>query len=553
MSNADWLLLNRKKSEDQDRAMFGVADLHTHPAAHLGFGASNDGTGGLFWGKPGHAHTDANLSQDLPPCSPDKHSGFTMDVVEDEMRTAIMSELHKKTDWAHTADGWPTFSTWPAARSPSHQQMHITWIHRAWRAGLRLMVASAVDNQVLSMMWHRYALAPAPSVDSSFDYNSAKKQLDFIRDLVDANPKWMKIVLTSADAVQAIQENLLAVVLGVEMDQLTITDILNLVRDEGVRFVTPVHLVNNSFGGSAVYDEMFNTANEYLTQEYFDVVEDVGVNFRFNPVPEYLRWVSGNIFDGGDMIGHGAMAPTDASSVIYNYGVSGHRNKKGLDFDNLRKLMAEGLLIDVAHMSEICMGEAIGLAEQYEYPLFNSHTGIRPVSDEEKERGGPATSERVLRRDHAVRLTRLGGMIGLGTAYNGQRDPIERWFNEYKDLLSLTGGWPVALGSDANGLSMQLANSEVDYGYPFSIPNENLGFDQCPESFEALVLGLGTDSDFQAEGLAHYGMLPEFLHALATLDRNGPSVQKIFSSAQATVSTWGRVEQAHSRMQHMPR
>ncbi len=50
---------------------------------------------------------------------------------------------------AHDPVGWPTFTDWPKWSSLTHQQMYYKWVERAWRGGLRVLVADAVNNNVL--------------------------------------------------------------------------------------------------------------------------------------------------------------------------------------------------------------------------------------------------------------------------------------------------------------------------------------------------------------------------------------------------------------------
>ena len=49
-------------------AIFGWADLHCHPMAHLGFGGANIAVGGrrLFWGDPDGAEQSALPGVDTP-------------------------------------------------------------------------------------------------------------------------------------------------------------------------------------------------------------------------------------------------------------------------------------------------------------------------------------------------------------------------------------------------------------------------------------------------------------------------------------------------------
>src|SRR5262249_37077486 len=137
--------------------LWGFADLHTHPASHLAFAANENGEGGLFWGKPGLRLEDApaSLPTDLSACDGDKHAGADEDYIRSETRKLIVSSMNQLTGFSHAAKGWPDFTDWPHALSVLHQQMHISWIRRAYDGGLRLLVASVTDNQTLAMLWYR--------------------------------------------------------------------------------------------------------------------------------------------------------------------------------------------------------------------------------------------------------------------------------------------------------------------------------------------------------------------------------------------------------------
>lgn len=541
MSYNDILFMNQTCKKNQ---LWGFADLHTHPATHFAYGASSNGTGGLFWGVPGWSHTTLNLAADLPACANDKHSGFDADLIRHRTRLEVLGKLHEKTNWPHLPEGWPSFSTWPAARSPSHQQMHVSWIHRAYRAGLRVMVASAVDNQVLSILWHRSYGASSPTIDTSFDYLSATRQLNFLHGFVNANSSWMTIVKSPIEAYQAIKQDKLAVILGLEMDQLTANQILALVRDYHVRLVTPVHTVDNNIGGAAVYDDLFNSANHFLNGYFFSVEDDPRFRFRLTMFPEYLKYISNDPFGGGDLVKWGALEPTTTENMTYPPDpLNGHRNRIGLRSpSSLRQLMAAGLLIDIAHMSDSCTDAVIGLAEAYNYPVMDSHTGLRPASDK-------ADDERQLSRDHASRIAVLGGMLGLGTGHQTSVKPIETWLTQYNDALDVVTGQPVALGSDMNGLAEQLSMSEVNIYYPFTIPNDHIQARRPQEIFQRLHAGTGA-FDFPTRGLAHYGMLPEFICAIGRLDseQNGEAMRSFYSSAHAVVRMWELVESSKANV-----
>jgi microsomal dipeptidase-like Zn-dependent dipeptidase len=528
--------------------VWGFADLHTHPAAHLGFGAYTDparpeyGTGGIFWGKPGMALSNAaqSIAGDLPPCPTDKHSGFDEDPVRHGTRQAVIASTNALTGQPplpHQAGGWPNFVGWPHARSVTHQQMHVSWLKRAFDGGLRLLLASVTDNETLSMLWHRSRGGPRPQHNPEFDYQSAIKQLEFIQRFSEANADWMQIVRSPAEARSVIESNKLAIILSLEMDKLSFAQVQSLYDNHGVRHIIPIHLTNNDFGGVAVYSDLFNTHNAFVNGSYYRVIGDQRVEFKLGR-PNYLKYITGDPFGGGDLFKHGAVEPTplpdrDYQALAYPAN-QGHRNIQGLSSPLLESLMRLGMLIDVAHMSDASQEGAVQIAEQKNYPLMNSHTGIRP--DE-----GPSHDERAMRRSLLERIGRLGGVLGLGTASNDNGAPIRDWVSAYVDALGVMGGHGVTFGTDFNGFSPQIRPSELPITYPITVASRN-----APASHPLQPLGRSQAGnrtfDVNADGLAHIGMLPDFLEAVSRDPRVGENVSKFFRTAEDTIRMWEKAE-----------
>ncbi|MEP7362518.1 MAG: membrane dipeptidase [Acidobacteriota bacterium] len=424
--------------------LFGWADLHAHPASHLAFGANN-GNDGIFHGKPGGKWTPNSTSiyDDLPRCNY-IHGGTDLDLIRHETHKALMGQLDEVGGYPHlTADfgdnnfGSPSFEQWPNARSISHQQMHITQIRRAYEGGQRLMVASVTDNEFLNDMWTEIgynALGnPVPAITPDFGYKSAAKQLFAIRKQVGLNSDWMEVAYTAADARRIISSNKMAVILGVEMDSLTITQIEKLVKEEGVRQVIPIHLIDNLFGGTAVYSDAFNAVNNFywssrnggnLNNDGFLKVDyDPTIEFKLGR-PSYPRPEGNNILLGGAI--HLDPIPMSIFNTLgYQKNTeSGHVNAKGLakvpypnpigfgtlDFGAqlLRSLAKSGVMIDISHMGTKSTRDTLDMVGPWHYPVMSSHTDIRPAQ-------GKTENERALERSQAQRIGKLGGVIGLGT------------------------------------------------------------------------------------------------------------------------------------------
>lgn len=424
--------------------LWGVADLHAHPASHLAFGASPKGGDGIFWGSPGLALSDvtaASLASDLRGCDGHVHSGLT-DPVQKKTREAILAQLSELTGCVHGKHGWPSFEDWPKATDLFHEQMHVAWLRRAYDGGLRFLVASVTESQVLTMLWQRSMGAPCPAPDKAKEIASARAQLRFVKELAAKNSAWMKVVLDADDARATIETNRLAVVLGLEMDSLTADDILDLVATEGVRQVVPIHLANNRFGGVAVYADLFNSANEYLTGQFFEVHEDGALEFRLAR-PQRLHYVSGDLAAGGNVALHGAMEPLDVGDdelQRLQYGsdpAAGHRNRRGLCEAEFLRLLKAGLMVDLAHMSQEAQDDALAVAARHDFPLMNSHSGFRQ---------GRGDSERSMREQDGPRLAGLGGMLGLGSDLGDDGKLLRQEAGEpFERLTSARQGFVVSL------------------------------------------------------------------------------------------------------------
>jgi microsomal dipeptidase-like Zn-dependent dipeptidase len=363
------------------------------------------------------AVTRDTLASDLHACAAE-HFWDDADVVRSMTRTQIRDAMDAGVP--HGQRGWSTLADWPQARSVLHQQMHISWVQRAYQGGLRLMVASVVDNQTLAMLWNRAQFAPAPRFDPNADFASAQRQIAFIERWVDANSSWMQIVTTPGEARDAIRSNKLAIILGTEMDTLSTDQILTLARRHRVRLVLPIHFADNQFGGPAVYGDLFNTNNKFVTGSFYRVLSDPDLDFQLGEA-RYLRYVDHTEVDSFETflaglltagtIGIGAMKPTPDPSVVYPNTGGGHRNSRAFDREAMKVLLREGLIIDVAHMSQLAHQGVLALTAPIDYPVLNSHTGLR---------NGPAENERAMRNSDAAQMAGEGGVLGIGTVGDNQ-------------------------------------------------------------------------------------------------------------------------------------
>lgn len=448
-----------------DTPLWGYADLHTHPASNFAFGANEKGENGVIHGKPGLAYTsdpvleDFNLISDLPSCDADQHGDIWWDLVKDGTRSAGFSALDGSPGGNHLPSGFVNdFYGWPDARSVTHQQMHVQWLHRAWEGGLRLMVASTVDNQVLAALWGKdwFQLFHADELGNAGekDYESARRQLKAIEDMAAANSKWMAIARSGTEARQIIAAGKLALVLGLEQDSLSIDDILSLRDEFGVTVVHPIHLVDNDLGGTAVYDDLFNTATKSLEGNYVEVEFDPSVRYRYG-APHYLDEQLAPIVLSPDPLQDLIVTPVDENDWQCQNGwescvwpdplltTAGHRNALGLTDTGrkgIAKLLDKGMIMDLAHMGDKAREDVLDIADTCLRPVIDSHTALRLDLEDATHALDPErreASERDLLEADAVRIANGGGIVGLGTAgpfqpvtlFRAEGEPLERMGN----------------------------------------------------------------------------------------------------------------------------
>lgn len=549
----------------------GYVDMHTHPMSHLGFGGKimygtpdfqtvafpgsfykgfdvfkaecntkieAPGEGNYLWalgncnamhGGPGADNDCGNLIRQFLVNKTDKIY---------KHRDKLFLDASIKADHPHTG-GYPDFDHWPHQSSVTHQQMWFTWIKRAYDGGLRIMVMLAVNNSLL---------AQASAADKSYidDKTSIELQLSEMKKFVARHNDFMVIAKTPADALRIIRSNKMAVVLGIETDDignLTVRNKfkkeqidINKVRQElrnlydnfDVRYIFPIHIADNLFGGTAVYDAMLALSTKYYTNSYVQVRNSSGESIGYRHAKELfdnssLAKDALRSLDLGWVIDHQPDYPAPPAGY-------GHANAKGmtaLGISTLAEMMKMGMMIDIDHMSQKSMVNAIAVSKLFGagrrdpngYPLNAGHTGIR----------GNNGSERNLYRPFVDSIIKTGGMIGIGTA----NTTPDKFISDFNDVFRQSrNSLNIAFGTDANGLeplpqATPGLNSERFYS------NFPMGKWMRPN---------GQPWDYTREGVAHYGLMPEFLKDVRERP-GGAAVDRVLkNSADQFIRMWERCE-----------
>jgi microsomal dipeptidase-like Zn-dependent dipeptidase len=624
--------------------VWGLGDIHTHLFSNLAFGHFKGAD--VMWGQPGGAYTsyllkDGYLSEpcigkDLKKCIPRHGGGFTT-----EAFINTVEERHPDADkpWktplqflTHGRYGDPGFKNFPGFLSSSHQQMHITQIHRAWEGGLRLMVQLGVNNKAVDYV--------ASKVDSKRqislipDSQILKAQLEETRKLVDLNHDWMKIAKTPAQAREIIRSGKLAIVQGVEMDQMSemfpgcdskceVDKLWNM----GVRQVFPIHGSDNQLGGAAVFQDAYNSLTDLLlgyhpeagirnsqTEHFMSVKEGCPVPLDSECAVYHLKSPPSRL--GIKTIIWFWNIPFPLKAQKKYWPLYGEKNKLGLTpkgKEYIGLLMDKGILVDLAHMSDASIDgvydlmasrlgpECSGFGRDMNlprhcfedaYPIVESHVHFRSLAaDSYSENGGTGavTTSRDFARQEYQLSDRQAEMIRRTSGVAGQ------FITEYPIKTPKLASGPVpfkndcGLSSKSFGYSWLYAMEKLGPTAAFAtdmtfIPmvSPRFGKDACkgyqlapdpklekrtwigqyeigaqkkeidynpshPNSLHPYRIGRPKDKrghtyDFNDEGLAHYGMIPDMMEDLHNLQLSTQAFTALFNSAEAYIEAWEKAE-----------
>lgn len=599
----------------------GFVDMHTHPMSHLGFGKKllhgvPDGSVGPD-NKPNGSIVPAgtrscnaqefrasNIFDALGNCS-STHGGWGLGYNEcgDSVRATIISELFD-ADFAsklkndlfnggnligdHRHEGIDSvpqqFLYWPHQTSKVHQQMWWEWIKRAKEQGnLRVMVALAVNSELLAEIIN----GGSPRDDKS----SADLQIDEIKSFVGRHNDFMEVAYAAADVRRIVGAGKLAVILGVEVDNIgnfnkqsvppfdyapsppsdaAVRAEIQRLYAKGVRYVFPIHLLDNQFGGTAVYEDLFNFANKYSTGKFYTVRQSNAVGFKLGEMSDIGVYLSSNkdigrILDGLALIPykpafnanpldsrfcinalpfHGSLGcwttfrtirtllTPPVEWQIYDSIPKGHLNAKGLSNAGkvaVKEMMKLGMLIDIDHMSDLAQDDTLTMAERFQYPVNIGHNGIRHANSVERHASISATQ----------RVAALGGIFGVGTAdseeHHTDASTFIASFNEVWATSSAKGSAPrVAMGTDVNGMER----------LPRAPKTHSVNF--YNSEFPRSTTGSRT-WDYTVEGVSQYGLMADFMKDVR--EKNLSVHQRLMDSAEYFAQMWEKAEKQKASVQ----
>ncbi|WP_371614719.1 discoidin domain-containing protein [Streptomyces sp. NBC_00454] len=492
------------KGTDAQGNVRGFVDAHDHIMSNEGFG------GRLICGKP---FSDLGVADALKDC-PEHYPDGSL---------AIFDFVTKGGDGKHDPDGWPTFKDWPAHDSLTHQQNYYAWIERAWRGGQRVLVNDLVTNGVICSV---YFFKDRSCDEMTAIRLEAKKSYDmqaYIDKMYGGPGKgWFRIVTDSAQAREVVKQGKLAVVLGVETSEpfgcKQILDISQCSKQDidkgldelyglGVRSMFLCHKFDNALCGVRFDEGALGTAinvGQFLSTGTFWQTEQCKGPQHDNPI--------------GLAAAPNAQKELPAGVAVPSYASGAQCNTRGLtDLGDyaVRGMMKRKMMLEVDHMSVKAAGQAFDILESESYPgVISSHSWMDLGWMERLYKlggfvaqymsGSEAFSAEAKRTDALREKYHVG--YGYGTDMNG------------------VGGWPGPRGADA----------PTPVTYPFRSTDGGSVIDKQTAGQRTW--------DFNTDGAAHYGMVPDWIEDIRLVGGQGV-VDDLFQGAESYLRTWGSTEQ----------
>jgi microsomal dipeptidase-like Zn-dependent dipeptidase len=462
-------------------------------------------------------------------------------------------------DSIYTQSAFPQFPNWPVWNDLTRQRMYYAWIQRAHQYGLNVMVALAVNSVAFSIL---------DQGDTPFDdQTSGDQQIAEIQNLVARHPDFMAVAYSSADLHNIVSQGKLAVIIGVELDNLgdfmpasppsdaAVVNEVNRLYAEGVRYVFPVHLVDNAFGGTAINNDTFNYATFVEEGHWWNIqcanAAD-GITYNFSGAPGFL----------------GAIVAGIGGPPQYPSCPAGQRNASGLTHAGtvaIQQMMRNGMLIDIDHMSQNTASTALTIAESQgtgnslsvlaggPYPMNSGHSGLRMCC---------TGDERSNSSDTYRRIGNIHGMAGIGSSGVDAPSWLSAYINAV-NAMSNNGTVPgivAGFGTDTDGLALGMPPPALAVAAPTGFSSN--GQATCPSGYTTFfIVGCVSSApvvygpnfqpsatgnqtwNYNSVGVAHYGMLPDFLQDVAFRPGGADIVNNhIMKGAQYFYETWQLAE-----------
>ena len=309
-----------------------------------------------------------------------------------------------------------------------------------------------------------------------------------------------------------------------------------------MRYLFPIHVIDNPFGTSAAYQDIFNLSNLREAGHFYNLVcsspEDlIGYEYQLgNPLTAARDPFTASSLDlelavalvvklgMADDANDAPVVPTCDTPMtgMVNRGAV-YPGLTPIGKFAILDMMSQGIFIDVDHMSQAAATDTLALALQEKYPVNSGHNEVRQYS----AMPHPST-ERNLSSALYAQIGQLHGMAGVGVASTNE----VTWVSQYQAVLQALGqsGAIAGFGTDTDGLSPLMPP-----------PPPETPLLQYTTSFPQSGFGCAT-WNYNDAGVAHYGMLADLVQALPLVPGGAEVRANLMQGAQYFYDTWAIID-----------
>jgi microsomal dipeptidase-like Zn-dependent dipeptidase len=393
---------------------------------------------------------------------------------------------HYNNDVPSARSDVSNYVDFPRWNSFFHQMMHVSQVRRSYDGGQRLMVVpvGTAKSWEFATFADRYAFVAAKT--------HVEEAVAELKRIVGANADWMGIAYSPRQARQIMLSGKMAVVIALEQAEVgsyfeNVDDELNWLEHLGIRHVFPIHNIDNTLGGAAVFNSALNSYNDLVNRRSPNspivalVVREGNSSDETRTTMKLDRTFMRQDFRFLPIAGFGNLPFFYSNDVPLDSGdydrFTSHKNRHGLLPRGelyITGLMRKGMIIDVDHMSDLSQNRAMQMLRAANYPMISGHTNFRDLRREANGTGGDKEprlkTEFTIFNSRADEINNAGGMFGLMTQQNNvdtaPGSPIPdsaaggtpSFAQAYWYALQKTGGIKgIAFGTDFNGFAPQTA------------------------------------------------------------------------------------------------
>jgi len=276
--------------------------------------------------------------------------------------------------------------------------------------------------------------------------DSIRRQITLAKDFVNQSPGWV-LARRSSEARRAILSGKRVLVLALDVASgilETKEDFEEFLVREPIAIVTPLHFIDDQFGGAA------------LMRSFYSLV---------NPLSALSSWWSPTILEGVSINKNGL---TNAGRKL------------------IAELVARKVWIDLTHASDLSQMEIISTIKKANQPLLYSHTTLREYMG----------AERALSQWQIAEIGRSGGMVGLLPSMNYLKNTDVSELGKCKNCNTSCKEGIVAFAQQVRRLGKQIGFSSETLGSDFNAPLPHLA-GGCEAGGEGVTSGLQNMSDIK--------------------------------------------------------